>query len=163
MHENEPARPTTTSKIICKILPNTQTFIWSRTEPPQGLIDQIQSPEIDTCILFPSDRPELKARVHAAVQESSKEKLIIVPDGTWKEVRKIIRKSPWLDNLPLLSLAKPPKSIYDLRRNPDADHLCTAETIAMVLKSHQEDKASEALMSGLMHFIAHYKRYKQSH
>lgn len=134
LHENEPSRPTSTSKIILKTLPNAENYIWKRNEFPSTLIEQINDKDTDAWLLFPADRPELKARQQAINIDHQRNTLIIVPDGTWKEVRKIVRKSPWLADLPLLAFDPQTPSRYDLRRNPDLDHLCTAETVIELLK-----------------------------
>lgn len=163
MHENESERPTTTSYLIRKLLPETQIYIWQRKQPPEALLQQLNSADIDAWLLFPADRAELKPRQQpfsAGASHHGKKQLIIVPDGTWKEVRKIVRKSPWLDKLPLLAFDPSEPSIYDLRRNPDADHLCTAETVAQVLKLNHEYPAADALLTGLQLFIAQYKSSK---
>lgn len=162
MHENEPERPTTTSCLIRKLLPATQTYIWQRKQPPADLIEQIDSSDIQAWLLFPADREDLKQRQQAFNPDNNrgKQQLIIVPDGTWKEVRKLVRKSPWLDTLPLLAFDPSEPSIYDLRRNPDADHLCTAETVVQLLYLNNERAAADALLDGLKHFIAAYKRSK---
>jgi len=163
LHENESARATTTSKIIQKVLPDISTYIWQRKNPPQALIDRINNKNTDTWLLFPADRPELvdrKKKFNNTIQ--SQKKLIIIPDGTWKEVRKIVRKSPWLSDLPLLAFDPETPSRYDLRRNPDSNHLCTAETVTELLKLNGEKAAAEELDRTFETFISQYKRSKQN-
>ena len=82
-------------------MPDTQTFIWQRTEEPEALIKQIEAPDTDAWLLFPADRPELEQRARKFSPSENRKTLLIVPDGTWKEVRKIVRKSPWLEKLPI--------------------------------------------------------------
>lgn len=163
LHENESARPTTTSKIIQKVLPHTTSYTWHRKEPPQQLIERINDPVTNAWLLFPADREDLKPRSQAFRPTKEGQKtLIIVPDGTWKEVRKIVRKSPWLDHLPLLAFDPSTPSRYDLRRNPDADHLCTAETVAELLKLNREEQQASSLNEALDLFIERYKASKLS-
>ena len=88
--------------------------------------------------------------------------LIIVPDGTWKEVRKVVRKSPWLDQLPLLAFDPQTPSRYDLRRNPDADHLCTAETVIELLKLCKEPTPAAQLTHAFDSFLTNYKQSKRN-
>lgn len=161
LHENEPTRATTTSKIIRATLPETQCFQWKRNEPPTALIQQISDPNINAWLLFPADRPELKLRQQAMNLASKRNTLIIVPDGTWKEVRKIVRKSPWLDQLPLLAFDPQTPSRYDLRRNPDADHLCTAETVIELLNLYDEPRPAAHLNHAFDSFLSHYKQSKR--
>lgn len=163
LHENEPQRPTTTSKIIQKVLPATETYIWQRKEPPQQLIEKIKDKETDAWLLFPADRPDLISRKNSFCGVNPGRKaLIIIPDGTWKEVRKIVRKSPWLDQLPLLAFDPQTPSRYDLRRNPDADHLCTAETVVELLKLNNELDSAMELDRTVDLFIDGYKTSKRA-
>lgn len=162
LHENEPARPTTTSEIILNTLLNTQAYLWKRNDPPMALIQQIADKNTDTWLLFPADRPDLKSRQQPIKQDSTRKTLIIVPDGTWKEVRKIVRKSPWLDHLPLLAFDPQTPSKYDLRRNPDADHLCTAETVIELLTLCNEPHPAAQLTRAFDAFITHYKQSKRN-
>ncbi|MCP4597232.1 tRNA-uridine aminocarboxypropyltransferase, partial [Neptuniibacter sp.] len=162
-HENEPQRPTTTSKIIQKVLPETETYIWQRKEPPQQLIEKIKDKETDAWLLFPADRPDLISRKkNFCGVNPGRNALIIIPDGTWKEVRKIVRKSPWLDQLPLLAFDPQTPSRYDLRRNPDADHLCTAETVVELLKLNNELNSAIELDRTVDLFIDGYKTSKRA-
>lgn len=163
LHENEPDRPTSTSKIIQKSLPNCQSYIWQRKAPPTILIERIQDPDVDCWLLFPADRPELLPRKKQFPNTASnKRTLVIVPDGTWKEVRKIIRKSPWLDKLPLLAFDPQTPSRYDLRRNPDADHLCTAETVIELLKLTADNSPVLTLENAFNLFMEGYKASKRN-
>lgn len=163
LHENEPARQTTTSRIIKKAIPNTKTFIWKRTEEPKALIELLNKNDGNAWLLFPADRPNLVERKKTLRPSKQQKTIIIVPDGTWKEVRKIVRKSPWLDRLPLLAFDPQTPSRYDLRRNPDADHLCTAETVIELFKLCDEDTAAKNLEHAFDHFLENYKRSKQNH
>lgn len=161
LHANEPQRPTSTSKIIQQVLPQTQTYIWQRKEPPSALIKQIEDEETDAWLLFPADRPDLIPRSQNFTGANPDRKtLIIVPDGTWKEVRKIVRKSPWLDQLPLLAFDPQIPSRYDLRRNPDADHLCTAETVVELMRLNGEMQCASELDRTVDLFIEGYKASK---
>lgn len=162
LHENEPSRPTSTSKIILKTLPNAQSYTWKRNESPSSLIEQINNKNTDTWLLFPADRPELKARQQVLKIDHQRNTLIIVPDGTWKEVRKIVRKSPWLAGLPLLAFDPQTPSRYDLRRNPDTDHLCTAETVIELLKLGNDNTPAENLNHAFETFLTCYKASKRN-
>jgi len=163
LHENEPARPSNTSRLIKQQLPATQQFIWQRTVPPTDLLHLLQQPDYLPCLLFPADRPDLQARPQVSPEQllqSEKTPLIVVPDGTWKEVRKIVRKSPWLDSLPLLSFEPENRTRYTLRRNPDQHHLCTAETASELLQQMGEPGAATALEQQLTRFLVHYHAWQ---
>ncbi|WP_286239642.1 tRNA-uridine aminocarboxypropyltransferase [Neptuniibacter halophilus] len=162
LHQNEPERASSTSRIIRRLLPGCQLYLWQRREPPEALLEQIQSSDVECWLLFPADRPDLKLRSRAlSPKTSARKRLIIIPDGTWKEVRKMVRKSPWLNDLPLLAFDPGTPSRYDLRRNPDPDHLCTAETVAELLRLNDEKEAAQQLDQALDLFIQRYKDARQ--
>lgn len=161
LHENEPDRVSNTSRLISQVLPECETFIWQRKEPPAKLLSLLQNEQYQPWLLFPADRPELVSRAKT-LEETQKTPLIIIPDGTWKEVRKIVRKSPWLDEVPLLSFSPEKPSRYDLRRNPDANHLCTAEIAAELLEQSGNPVAAMHMNNALDLFLKEYRQWQRS-
>lgn len=154
LHENEPLRPSATAPLIQALIPDTRTFIWQRREPDPELLQLLQNPDYDPYLVFPADRPATGPRqVHRA--EGTGRPLFLIPDGTWKEVRKIVRKSPYLDRLPILSLQPEYPTRYTLRRNPDAQHLCTSE-IAALLLTPMAPLLAERLTTALEQFQQQY-------
>lgn len=60
-------------------------------------------------MIFPDDQPDYADRVvdidavHAAKQQA-RIPVFIILDGTWRQARRMFRKSPYLDALPVLPL-----------------------------------------------------------
>jgi len=88
--------------------------------------------------------------------EEGKRPLFILLDATWSEARKMFRKSPYLEHLPVLSLEPEQLSRYKLRRSKRDDHFCTAEVAALCLELAQDTIASEVLDAYLDVFSTHY-------
>jgi DTW domain-containing protein YfiP len=88
--------------------------------------------------------------------EGGKRPLFILLDATWTEARKMFRKSPYLENLPVLSLQPEHLSRYRLRRSKRNDHFCTAEVAAMCLELAGEQRAADGLNAYLDVFSQHY-------
>jgi DTW domain-containing protein YfiP len=86
--------------------------------------------------------------------------LFVLLDATWPEARKMFRKSPYLDKLPVLSLASDQISRYKLRRSRRDDHFCTSEVAALCLDLAGEPQAAQALEAYLDVFTHHYLRAK---
>ena len=86
--------------------------------------------------------------------------LFILLDATWPEARKMFRKSPYLDALPVLSLQPAQLSRYRLRRSTRTDHFCTAEVAALCLALAGDDQASAVLEAWLDVFTHHYLQAK---
>jgi DTW domain-containing protein YfiP len=92
----------------------------------------------------------------------SRRPLFILMDGTWSEARKMFRKSPCLDRLPVLSLHPGQLSRYRLRRSCHEHHFCTSEVAALCLALAGEQHAAQVLEAWLDVFSDHYLRAKQS-
>jgi DTW domain-containing protein YfiP len=90
-----------------------------------------------------------------------KRPLFILLDGTWDEARKMFRKSPYLQNFPVLSLQPELLSRYTLRRAQSEAHLCTAEVGALCLALSQDLPAAQALDAYFDVFTEHYLKAKQ--
>jgi DTW domain-containing protein YfiP len=93
---------------------------------------------------------------HTVEADSSKRPLFILLDATWTEARKIFRKSPYLDGLPILSLLPEKLSRYRLRRSTRSEHLCTAEVASLCLDLAGDTQASAALDAYFDVFSQHY-------
>lgn len=87
--------------------------------------------------------------------------LFVLLDATWPEARKMFRKSPYLDKLPVLSLQSDQLSSYRLRRSQRDEHFCTSEVAALCLALAGEAHAAQVLETYLDVFTDHYLRAKQ--
>ncbi|EHC41045.1 hypothetical protein LTSEALA_1834 [Salmonella enterica subsp. enterica serovar Alachua str. R6-377] len=54
MFDTEPMKPSNTGRLIADILPDTAAFQWSRTEPPQALLELVQHPDYQPIVVFPA-------------------------------------------------------------------------------------------------------------
>ncbi|VDZ62358.1 DTW domain-containing protein yfiP (plasmid) [Klebsiella aerogenes] len=93
MFDTEPMKPSNTGRLIADILPNTEAFQWSRTEPPQALLDLVANPDYQPMVVFPASYAGAERQVLSAPPEG-KPPLFIMLDGTWTEARKMFRKKP---------------------------------------------------------------------
>jgi DTW domain-containing protein YfiP len=131
MFDTEPMKPSNTGRLIADILPDTEAFQWSRTEPPQALLDLVAILIISrwwfSGLLCRAGAPGLSA------PPSGKPPLFIMLDGTWTEARKMFRKSPYLDALPMISVDLSRISAYHLREAHADGQYCTAEVAIALL------------------------------
>mgnify|MGYP006193518797 CR=1 FL=1 len=86
--------------------------------------------------------------------------LFILLDATWPEARKMFRKSPYLNRLPVLSLAPEQVSRYQLRRSKRDDHFCTSEVASLCLELAGEPHAADTLQAYLDVYTHHYLQAK---
>ena len=94
-------------------------------------------------------------------QIEGKRPLFVLLDATWPEARKMFRKSPYLDHLPVLSLQSEQLSRYKLRRSQRDEHFCTSEVAALCLELAGETLAAQTLEAYLDVFTNHYLNAKQ--
>jgi len=156
MHDVEPMKPSNTGWLIADVISDTSAFPWSRTEVEPELLALLADPQWQPYIVFPGEFVAPERVVNEVRQEAGKRPLFILLDGTWSEARKMFRKSPYLEHLPVLSLEPEQLSRYKLRRSKRDDHFCTAEVAALCLELAQDQPASEVLDAYLDVFSTHY-------
>lgn len=150
MYHNESFKPSNTGRLIAQIVPDNYAFRWDRTSPDPALLALLSNEEYQPFVIFPAEDVETDRVVTQVEPLAGKKPLFIFLDGTWREAKKMIRKSPYLDNLPVLSISAQKLSDYRLRVAPHAHQLGTAEVAIMVLALANEDDASSKLEQ---HFI----------
>ncbi|MGY5955836.1 tRNA-uridine aminocarboxypropyltransferase [Kosakonia sp. BK9b] len=155
MFDTEPMKPSNTGRLIADILPDTLAFQWSRTAPPKALIDLCSSDEYQPMVVFPASYAGSERQV-LSVPPAGKPPLFIMLDGTWTEARKMFRKSPYLDALPVISVDLSRVSAYRLREAHAEDQYCTAEVAIALLDLAKDTVAAQALGC---HFTLFRERY----
>ncbi len=156
MHDVEPMKPSNTGWLIADVIEDTTAFAWSRTEVDPDLLTLLSDPQWQPYIVFPGEFVAPQRVVSEVIVAQGKRPLFILLDGTWSEARKMFRKSPYLEHLPVLSLAPEQLSRYKLRRSKRDDHFCTAEVAALCLELAGDLVASEVLDAYLDVFSTHY-------
>jgi len=157
MHDVEPLKPTNTGWLIADLVQDSHAFGWSRTAVDPALPALLAGPSRQPFLVFPGEYAAPGREVVEQVTcEPGREPLFVLLDATWTEARKMFRKSPYLDHLPVLSLRPEQLSRYRLRRSKRDDHLCTAEVAALCLELAGETQASLLLDDWLDAFTQHY-------
>lgn len=120
------------------------------------MLDLVASSNYQPMVVFPASYADEGRVVLSSPPLTNKPPLFIMPDGTWSEARKMFRKSPWLDALPIISVDLSISSAYCLRvANVDGQY-CTAEVAAALLEQAGDIEASLGLTN---HFTLFRKRY----
>jgi DTW domain-containing protein YfiP len=170
MAEHETLKPSNTGWLIADVIPDTVAFGWARTQVHPDLLAMLADPQWQPYVVFPGEfvAPErvvtaLLPNVVASPENtiSTKRPLFILLDATWSEARKIFKKSPYLEQFPVLSLTPENASRYRLRRSRNEDHLCTAEVAALCFRLANETLAADTLETYLDVFTEHYLSAKQ--
>ncbi|WP_413727765.1 tRNA-uridine aminocarboxypropyltransferase [Sodalis sp. RH19] len=163
MFDSEPLKPSNTGRLIADILPDTQAFLWSRTEPDTALLSAIADPARQPYVVFPAHNVAPDRRVVPQIDACGKPPLFILLDGTWSEAGKMFRKSPYLANFPILSLNLATVSAYRLREAHGEGHHCTAEVAATLLRQTGDAAAADRLGAHFALFRSRYLLGKSHH
>jgi len=166
MADIEPLKPTNTGWLVADVVADTFAFGWARTETDPALLALLNDPQWQPYVVFPGQyaAPERVVLTVPAPEPNgsgaAKRPLFILFDATWAEARKMFRRSPYLDRLPVLSLQPERITQYELRNSGREDHFCTSEVAAMCMNLAGEHVAEQTLYAYLVVFTHHYLRAK---
>lgn len=174
MADIEALKPSNTGWLIADVVADTFAFGWARTETDPALLALLADPQWQPYVVFPGEFVAAQRVVHTLLAPRSddslsvdmppalpaKRPLFVLLDATWPEARKMFRKSPYLDLLPVLSLQPEQVSRYLLRRSRRDDHFCTSEVAALCLALAGEQQAAQVLEAYLDVFTHHYLQAK---
>lgn len=163
MHPEEIYKPTNTGRLLADCLPDTRVFYWYRTAPDAELLALLEDDQYQPFIIFPDDMEDYAHRVVSfePVMAKCPDKIpvFIILDGTWRQARRMFRKSPYLASLPVLPLKTDRLTRYALRKPASDQHLCTVEVGIELLKQAGEGIAAEAVEA---YFSAFNRQYAES-
>ncbi|GGL94662.1 DTW domain-containing protein [Pseudomonas asuensis] len=162
MHDVEPLKPSNTGWLIADVVSDSFAFGWSRTAVDDRLLAVLSDPQWQPYLVFPAEYAAPERVVQTVEPITGKRPLFVLLDATWTEARKMFRKSPYLDTLPVLSLTPEALSRYRLRRSTRGEHLCTAEVAALCLELAGDGQAAAALDAYLDVFSERYLHAKQN-
>jgi len=145
MHAAEEVLTTNTARLAAKALPNSEIRIRGRKERMStvGLIESGRN----SLLLYPS--PSARELTPDLVAGLSGRVTLIVPDGSWSQTRRTVRREPAFSGIPRIKLPPGPPSEYRLRAQPSDNSLCTLEAIARaigVLESRAVQERLETLL-----------------
>jgi DTW domain-containing protein YfiP len=167
MADIEALKPSNTGWLIADVVADTFAFEWARTEVDPALIALLADPQWQPYLVFPGEFVAAERVVtdvlpaDPADDTKGKRPLFVLLDATWPEARKMFRKSPYLNQLPVLSLQSEQLSRYKLRRSQRDTHFCTSEVAALCLELAGETHAAQTLEAYLDVFTNRYLKAKQ--
>jgi DTW domain-containing protein YfiP len=127
-HRVEVRKPTNTGQWAVACLEGARVCVRGREDVPNDPV--VWDPSTLPLVLFPT-RDALALDTWRAANPTAKVTLI-VPDGTWRQAKRIPRRVPELRGVPAVKLAAR-ESGYRLRRAHWDEHLATMESIALAL------------------------------
>ena len=148
MSPDEIFKPSNTGHLIADVVRDTSVFKWSRTQPDAELLRIIRDDKYQPFIVFPEQYVEDKTRVVTDLDSGTnvnKIPLLILLDGSWREARRMFRKSDYLSHLPVISIAPEKLSAYMMRNSRNENHLSTAEVTSIVLHQIGDEASGQVL------------------
>jgi DTW domain-containing protein YfiP len=157
-HRNEILKPTNTGRLIAQVFPqSTFCFCWSRTEPEQALLDILQDPNRACMVLYPEELTSSLRQVYTEIPKFNNKKItLIVLDGTWKQARRMMTLSSYLNKIPALHLNFTEQGEYGLRKALIEGQLATAEAVAATVCQFGEQLNGQVLQDSFDIFNQRY-------
>lgn len=156
MYDDEILKPSNTGRLIADLFEDTFAYIWSRTEPDPAMLALLADPQWQPYVVFPAEYAEPERVAENVVIEPGKRPLFILLDGSWAEAKKMFRKSPYLNDFPVLSIQTDQPSRYKVREAAKAGQLGTAEVAARIIDLYGEAHNAETLDLWFDVFREHY-------
>lgn len=157
MYDDEVLKPSNSGRLIADLIPDTHAFLWSRTEPNEAMLRVINDAKYQPLLIFPSEYAlegqAVVDEISPSILSQGKTPLFILLDGSWREAKKMFRKSPYLHQLPMLSFNPQSAAKYGLRKGSRDFQLGTAEVAALVLELAGEVNNSISLNAWFELFI----------
>jgi DTW domain-containing protein YfiP len=130
IHHRELSRNSNTGLLALKALVNGVIRVRGEERAALDLQDLL-NPEYRTFLFFPcADAVELD---EALVSREDRPIQLIVPDGTWRQAKKILYRHPELKELPRVKISTPQNSIFWLRAQSRPERMATLPAIAYAL------------------------------
>ena len=163
MADIEPLKPSNTGWLVADVVADTFAFGWARTEVDPALLALLADPQWQPVLVFPGEfvaSERVVTELPPTDDKPARRPLFVLLDATWPEARKMFRKSPYLNALPVLSLNPEQVSRYQLRRSRRDDHFCTSEVASLCLGLADESHAAHTLQAYLDVYTHHYLQAK---
>ncbi|WP_093327623.1 tRNA-uridine aminocarboxypropyltransferase [Thalassotalea agarivorans] len=161
MYDDEVLKPSNTGKLIADVVADTYGFIWSRTEPDKALLALLEDERYQPVVIFPQQYAvENQPMLARSELSDAKIPLFVLLDASWREAKKMYRKSPYLHQLPMMSFdfGDDYRKQYQLRNSINDAQFSTAEVAAFALNDIGQQQAATQLKLWLEVFSFFYQK-----
>lgn len=156
MHAKEAPRPSNSAHLLARLVPGTRFVVHGAPAEAEGSADPTAAASdlvAPALVLFPDDdAPELTPADAPAT--------LVVPDGNWRQCRRMVRRVPFMAGLPRRRLPPGPPPLARLRGHPEADHLATLEAVARAAGVLAGPAAAAPLDAAWLEFAARVTRWR---
>lgn len=130
MHHRELSKTTSTGPLALACLSHAQRYLHGLRDAPLDL-GHLHESTRRVWVLFPFENARVLER--ALVDEDPRPVTLVVPDGTWRQARRIPQRVPGLKSAVRVTLPAGTASSWGVRRAPGDFGLSTFEAIARAL------------------------------
>ena len=143
VHVNELKRSSNTGRLALRALVNSKMRVRGETREPLDLSDLLTD-RYRTFLFYPSvDAVELD---HELVAQDGRPIQLLVPDGTWRQARKVHSRHRELKDVPRVKISAPDISKFHLRAQHRPEGMATLQAIAHALGVIEGDLVKAQLM-----------------
>ena len=161
-HTDEVKKPLGTAKIVSLCLQNSTTRIGVDFSNDLYLNQLLDCAGSGLRVLYPSES-SVALKDWRCIQQKNNQatpdlvpKTLIVLDGTWRKVARMLHLNPWLSELPCFAIDADyaqHASQYLIRKSPRADGLSTIEAAVKVLNDLHDQKAFDPILGAFNKMI----------
>ncbi len=130
MHCREESLASNTARLARRALRRCEIRVRGAKDVPTDVSD-LFDPGRRALVLFPT--ADARPLSHELMGELPGPYTLIVPDGSWRQASRCVRRIAELSGLPRIKLPPGPPSEYRIRKEPTLESLCTFEAIARAL------------------------------
>lgn len=144
----ESARSSNTGRLAHLSLPNSEIRLRGRPGHPLDLTDLASAER--GLLLYPAE----DARELGPHDAQGPPACLLIPDGTWRQARRVVKHERALAGFERVRLPPGPPSAYRLRQPREPGWLCTHEAIGRALDLLEGASISEALRPAFEQMVA---------
>jgi len=130
IHQRELTRSSNTGLLALRALVNSEMRVRGEGRETLDLADLL-TPQYRTFLFYPSD--DALELDQALVQQERTPIQLIVPDGSWRQARKIHSRHHELKDVPRVMISTPNHSVFQLRAQTRPEGMATLQAIACAL------------------------------
>jgi len=131
--------------ILTKSIMGAQLFIGEQFDPVELLGKNWQQ---ESLLVFPNEDS-----LTGTQAEKLSFKYLILLDGTWRKVSRLLHLNPWLTQIPSIAIQATNASEYQIRKSPRDDGLSTIEAAVEVLNSLEPEKDFKPILNAFHKMI----------
>lgn len=141
MHKAEVHLTSNTATLAKESLLNSEIRLRGMENAPVNLDDL--DDDYENYVLFPSGNAQ---EINQNFKKNCSKKIrLIIPDGSWSQAKKMIKREHKLSMYPKVKLPTGPISNYRLRKEPTLESVSTFEAIARALGMIESQKTQDEL------------------